>query len=46
LITFLSPEIATSTDIHVSFSIITDCDVRFMCWGWICRCALVDSTVW
>ena len=45
LITFLSPEIATSINIHVPFSlsriIMSGC-----CWRWFCQFVLVDSTIW
>jgi hypothetical protein len=45
LITLLSPDIATSINMHVPFSLS-----RIIClacyWGWFCQFALTGSTVW
>jgi hypothetical protein len=47
-ITFLSPGIATSINIHVPFSLsrITMSGLLLGIWGWSCQFVLVGSTVW
>ena len=45
LFTFLSPEIATSINVHVPFFITTDYDVRFVVRNWFFLLVLVDSII-
>jgi ABC-type arginine/histidine transport system permease subunit len=45
LITFLSPEIATSINIHVLFS-LSRIIISGLLLGMVCQFELVDSTVW
>jgi hypothetical protein len=45
LITFLTPEIATSVSMHVSFFYYHRLLCPGFCWERFCRLSLVDSTI-